>query len=132
MSANVTAARTLGWVSVGIGLTELVAPGWLERKLFGTDAHRGVMRSLGVRELLSGMSILTEHGPTPQLKAGLWSRVAGDVVDLALLGLASRRTSRPTALAFAATVVLAITAADVLYAQRVQREPSWNGRQRVT
>src|SRR5262245_25995734 len=125
---SLTTARALGWVSIGIGVTELVAPGWIQRNLLGTRGHSTMVRSMGLRELLSGMSILTQHRPTPQLKAGLWSRVAGDMVDLTMLGLAARRTRRPSALIFSAAVVLGVMAADLLCARSVQREQTSNGR----
>jgi hypothetical protein len=125
---NLTTARALGWVSVGIGLSELVAPGWIQRNLLGTGGHTSLVRSMGLRELLSGMSILTERRPTPQLKAGLWSRVAGDVVDLTILGLAARMTRRPSALVFSAAVVVGVMAVDLLCANSVQKEPTSNGR----
>jgi hypothetical protein len=124
----VSAARALGWVSVGIGVTELLAPGWLQRNLLGTHGKSLLVQSMGVREIMSGMSILTEKQPSLQLKAGLWSRVVGDVVDLALLGLAGRRTSRPGGLLLGAGMVLGIMALDVFFARHVQRVPIPNGR----
>ena len=76
-------ARGLGWFSIGLGITEIVAPRRLS-KLIGIDEHPVLMRMLGVREALSGVGILVQERPA----ASLWSRVAGDGMDLALLGAA--------------------------------------------
>jgi uncharacterized membrane protein len=76
-------ARGLGWFSIGLGIAEIVAPNRLSR-LIGVDEHPVLMRLLGVRETLSGIGILARKQPT----ACLWSRVAGDGMDLALLGAA--------------------------------------------
>jgi uncharacterized membrane protein len=50
------------------------------------------MRALGARELTAGIGLLTRRRSSPWL----WARVAGDIVDLALLGnvLRSRRADR--------------------------------------
>jgi hypothetical protein len=116
-------AQGLGWASVGIGLTELAAPQQVERMLGLEDnpERRGVIRVLGVRELMHGLSILTEPEPTGRLTAGVWSRVAGDVLDTVLLGIAATRTRHPARFAATAASVLAIGALDMLCAERLQR-----------
>ena len=116
-----TAARALGWASLGIAVAELVAPGWLQRQL-GVRGHRGLLRALGARELLSGVGLLAADRPGPTMKTGLWSRVGGDVMDLALLGAAATRTRRPAGLAVAAGLVLGSMALDLIYAQRAQQQ----------
>lgn len=73
----------LGWFSLGLGVAELLVPGTLAR-LVGVRNHRVLMRLLGMRELVSGAGILTRRNSTPWL----WSRVAGDAMDLGLLGTA--------------------------------------------
>jgi len=103
------AARVLGWSSFVIGFAEIFAPRFLQRQL-GLQGHRTLLRMLGVRECLSGLTILSGQKPDGQLTTGLWSRVAGDAMDLALLGAATRKTRRPTGLAGATAMVLAITA----------------------
>jgi uncharacterized membrane protein len=74
------------------------------------DARALVIRGLGARALVSGIGILTRPRPA----AWLWSRVAGDMMDLSLLGLAltGRRTHRPRLIG-ATAAVLAVTALDV-------------------
>jgi hypothetical protein len=51
--------------------------------LIGVDAdnRRVLMRVIGVREVVSGLGILTQLRPTDWL----WVRIAGDAIDLALL-----------------------------------------------
>lgn len=123
-------ARALGWASLAIGVTEFAAPGFLERQL-GVKAHRGLLKALGVREALSGLAILTEKRPTKQLSAGMWSRVAGDAMDLALLAAAARKSRRPAGLLTAIGMVVGIAFLDCVFAERVQRAQS-NGRHMVS
>ncbi|HEV2845034.1 MAG TPA: hypothetical protein VG477_09330 [Thermoanaerobaculia bacterium] len=78
-------AKGLGLFSIGLGLTQLLAPRWLGRKI-GIGDETGLMRALGARETLTGIGVLN---PRTQ-NVGLWGRVAGDVMDLAILGLALR------------------------------------------
>jgi hypothetical protein len=112
-------SRALGWTSVGIGLTEIAAPQWIQDQL-GVEDHKALLRALGIRELISGWSILSGALPT----AGLWSRVLGDIMDLALIGAASRNSKRRVGIAVAGAMVAGITLLDALAAQRRQREYS--------
>jgi hypothetical protein len=111
-------ARALGLASIGIGLTELVAPQYVENMLGIDDrqAHRGILRVLGVRELLHGVGILTAKCDKGQLSTGVWARVAGDVLDSALLGVAATKTKRPGSFAAVAAAVAGIGVADLYYA----------------
>ena len=73
----------LALFSVGLGLAELLAPGSVTR-LVGVRDDRSVRRTLiamGLRELACGVGLLASRRRTPWL----WLRVAGDVVDLAVL-----------------------------------------------
>ena len=76
-------SRALGLFSLGLGVTQLVAPRALGR-MIGVGEHPGLMRGLGVREITSGVGILSNE----RTAEWLWSRVAGDVMDLALLSRA--------------------------------------------
>jgi uncharacterized membrane protein len=83
--------RGLGWVSTGLGLPPLLAPGWFE-KAIGVDAaprHRTAAVVVGVRELAAAAGLLRQASP-----AWLWARVAGDVMDLGLLGRVLKNRDR--------------------------------------
>src|SRR5579871_4480437 len=72
----------LGWFSLGLGAAEVVAPRRVSR-LIGVKPSvptRTLMRALGGRELLAGVGIFMVEPTT-----FLWSRVAGDAMDMALL-----------------------------------------------
>jgi uncharacterized membrane protein len=99
-------ARFLGWFSIGLGTAELVAPGVLRRVIGGGD--RRVIRLMGLRELAHGAGILTSARPT----GWVWSRVGGDALDLAALGVVARHGRMRTFGAIAN--VLSIATADVL------------------
>ena len=81
-----------GWFSLGLGTAQLLAPGAMNR-LVGADDHatsRAVMRWLGgAREVAAGAGIESRYRP----ELWLWARVAGDMLDLSMLGtvLASPR-----------------------------------------
>jgi len=76
--------RALGWLSIGVGLAALLAPRAIARNA-GLPSST-LLRAVGVRELLCGVGLLTQ----PKAPAWRWSRVAGDAMDLALLGYAAR------------------------------------------
>ena len=77
-------ARALGWFSIGLGITELVAPGRLARSL-GLDGKEGLIRGYGVRELASAVPTLSVDK-----QIGLAARIGGDAMDLATLATALR------------------------------------------
>jgi uncharacterized membrane protein len=105
-------ATGLGWFSVALGLAEILAPRALAR-LIGVRHHPILFAALGLREITSGIGILSQ-----QRAAGwLWSRVAGDVMDLSLLGTAfatdpadERRVEAAAAAVAGVTVLDAICA----------------------
>jgi len=118
-NSDTIGSRAMGWTSIGIGLAELAAPKQVETLLGLDDTpdQRGVLRVLGVRELMHGVSLLA-GAKSRQLRAGIWSRVAGDALDCALLSAAAAKTRRPALFAAVAGMVLAIGVADVLCAVR--------------
>jgi uncharacterized membrane protein len=120
-------ARTLGWFSIGLGLAELVAPRRIGRTL-GLRNHHAVLRSAGMRELASGVGILSRPNPPP---AAVWSRVAGDLMDLAMLGAAahSHRSARKP-LAIALVAVGTVMALDILCSAEVTRADARRQRMR--
>jgi hypothetical protein len=117
-------ARGLGWASIGIGLTEVLAPKQVN-DLLGLDDtpdRRGTLRVLGVREICHGISILTEEEANERMAAGVISRVAGDVLDSALLGIAATKTRKPFRFAVITAMVLGIGLADLLCAKRLAED----------
>ena len=119
MFSNIKAARFLGWTSIAVGVVEIAATRWLEEEM-GIDDHEPLIRAFGAREIAAGMTILAQPGLNRALAGGLWSRVAGDTVDLAALGNAARSTRNPSGLSTITSLVLAITGIDILVALRVQ------------
>lgn len=113
---NKQMARALGVVSIGLGLTEIAAPGWLGRQL-GVRNNHSLFRALGAREVLTGIGILSE----PRAASGLWARVAGDAMDLTLLGVAAQNRWRRKRVTVALGIVLAITLLDAFSAEKSQR-----------
>ena len=81
-------ARALGWFSMALGVVELVAPHAITRML-GMQGKEGLVRAFGLREIAAGMTSLSTEKPL-----GLWSRVGGDLLDLATL-LAAYRDDNP-------------------------------------
>ncbi|HEX2451827.1 MAG TPA: SRPBCC family protein [Gemmatimonadales bacterium] len=120
-------ARGLGWFSLGLGLTQLAAPRGVARLigLQGDDEDRKAMIAIGMRELASGIGILAQRRPGP----GVWARVSGDVMDLALLGRAinSNRADR-NRVAMATAAVAGVTLIDLLAGQRLRHRPNGGGR----
>ena len=107
--------QTLGWLSLGVGLAELLAPRAVSRAI-GVGDHPAVMRMIGARAIVSGVGLLSEHTPA----SWAWSRVAGDAMDVALLGAAIRSVDvQPKRAAIAAAALLGVTALDVYASQRL-------------
>ncbi len=105
-------ARLLGWFSVGLGGAQLAAPGTVARLVgaSGRGTSRRVMRAFGARELASGVGILIRPRPTAFLAA----RVAGDLLDTALLALlAARDPRRRVRASLAAGAVVGVLVPDV-------------------
>ena len=111
-------ARGLGWFSIGLGLAEVIAPQGLAELIGVSDDRRVLVRMLGLREIASGIGILTRRRPA----GWLWSRVMGDMMDLALLGgaLISPGSRRNKVLA-ATAAVAGVTVLDVICSQQLSR-----------
>jgi hypothetical protein len=107
-------ARQLGWFSIALGAVELLAARKVTRPL-GMRGQERLVQAYGVREIVAGVGILTSPDPTPWL----WSRVAGDALDLGTLAVAYRTSPKPTALSLAIANVAAVTALDVMCAQQL-------------
>ncbi len=111
-------ATGLALFSLGLGAVQVGAPALVTR-LVGADdgpTSRAVMRwACGVRELTAGMGVGSSSAPG----GWLWARVAGDVLDLALLGtVAARHPARRGRAIGAMAAVAGVTAADIATARR--------------
>jgi len=111
-------ARALGWVSIGLGVLELVRPREVARSA-GMVAADPLVRGYGVRELATGAALLASARAEPWL----WARVAGDVVDIATVS--AGLLNRPQAVrrgAGALLTLVAVTAVDIACAAALGRE----------
>jgi uncharacterized membrane protein len=109
-------AKGLGWFSIGLGLTELLAPTAIARLSGVPERRKGLIRLYGVRELASGIAIFSQKNPAE----AVWSRVAGDALDLASLGMAcTSPDAKRGRITFATANVLAVTALDVICARQL-------------
>jgi uncharacterized membrane protein len=112
-------AGFLGWFSLGLGTAQVAAPRAMCRAIGARDDGNGpaLMRSMGVRELTQGVGILTQTRPT----TWMWSRVAGDAVDIALLGMTASETRHRGRTMVALASVAAVTVADVSAGRHLAR-----------
>ncbi len=116
-------ADFLGYFSLGLGLAEFLAPKVMNRVVgvkHPDAASVGAMRAMGLREIGHGVAILTNQHP----EKAVWSRVAGDALDLALLGrtFANPDNDRGRTL-FATLNVLAVAAVDLMTARQLSQQP---------
>lgn len=110
-------AKGLGWFSIGLGLAGLVAPRALARACGMSGRETGVVRGYGAREVAAGVGLLKSMDPAPWL----WARVAGDVLDLATVGVKSRRRESGK-MTVALAVLAGVAVLDVFAARRVRQE----------
>ncbi|MEH1167367.1 SRPBCC family protein [Micromonospora sp. CPCC 205539] len=114
-----TLPSALGLLSVALGAGALAAPGPIAR-LTGLDdspVARAVLLGVGVREVANAVGLLSGRRPA----GWAWTRVAGDVMDLTLLGraLADRGGERRRRVALTTLAIAGVTAVDVLSAVRI-------------
>jgi hypothetical protein len=116
----VRVADALGWGSTLLGTTMIVAP----RRVLDTIGIRAKPQNVrwtmavGVRELLAMTNIVTMR----RRRIGMWSRVFGDAMDLALLSRAHRRRRNDRArIRATAGVVGGLMALDLVTAMSLGR-----------
>ncbi|MFL6584078.1 MAG: SRPBCC family protein [Chthoniobacterales bacterium] len=119
-------AKSLGWFSIALGAAEIFAPRVLSR-LIGIKEQPILLPALGLREITSGVGILTQREPT----GWVWSRVAGDAVDLGLLATAymSDACEDEDRIEAAAAAVAGVTLADIACAVLLSRGERRRSRQ---
>jgi uncharacterized membrane protein len=123
-------ARTLGWVSLGLGASMTLAPR-VVTTVAGVDDSalaRLMTRVVGLRELGHAAALLAG---SPEW---VWTRVAGDSMDLPalLIAMGNRHGTRRIRAAVATVAVAGITAADVYTAWRTLSERKSTDRAGVT
>jgi len=112
-------ARGLGYFSLGLGAAEVLLPGPLGRAI-GAGEGRGLLPILGVREIATGVGILSGKRPA----GWLWGRVAGDVMDILYLCSAMKsEDANPARLAAALASVMGVTAMDIMASLELSRDP---------
>jgi uncharacterized membrane protein len=123
MDAAQRRAKGLGVLSLGLGLAQLLTPGGIARLIGVPDTQRSrrALTLIGVRELASGVGLLARPGSA----SWAWTRLAGDAMDLALLGEAfTNRRADPGRLAAATAVVMGVAALDAASAASLSRSES--------
>ncbi|MEV4545175.1 SRPBCC family protein [Micromonospora echinaurantiaca] len=124
-------ARFLGWFSLGLGAASVGARQRVSR-LCGIDDSRTaqtVLQIAGMREFGHAAALLIPR----QAGWGAWTRVAGDIMDLAACGQAMRNRcgERRRRLMYTTGAVAGITAVDLYTALRTTRARPMNAGNRV-
>jgi hypothetical protein len=114
-------ARALAWFSIGLGLAELAMPRTLARAA-GMPNLPTLTRAYGLREIGTGIGILTSKDPSPWL----WGRVAGDALDVATVAPGLVTSGRPLRTLTSIAMLLGIAYVDLKVAEgappRAKRE----------
>ncbi len=112
-SAAGVLARGLGLFSLGLGVAQVLAPQRVVSMVGApvTQTSLLVTRVMGVREIAHGLGVITSSRPAPWL----WTRVAGDAIDMGLLGRSMNAAGAKPARVAGAMAAVAGTAAADLY-----------------
>jgi hypothetical protein len=110
-------ARALGWFSIGLGLAELTMPRALAR-VAGMPNLPALTRTYGLREIGTGIGILTSRDPSPWL----WGRVAGDALDVATVSAGLLTARRPVRTLTSIAMLLGIAYIDMKVAEAAPPE----------
>ena len=105
-------ARALGWFSIGLGLAELAMPRTVARVAGAPNLPR-LTRAYGLREIGTGIGILTSKDPSPWL----WGRVVGDALDVATVGAGLVTQRRPVRTLASLAMLLGVTWLDMKVAE---------------
>lgn len=118
-SKTTALVKGLGAASLGLGVSEILAPGKIAALagVDGTARSRTIIRALGMRECGHGAALLA--GPDKLV----WTRVAGDVLDVAFLaaGVIRRGPGRRQRGILTAAALTAIGGADLYAALHTTR-----------
>lgn len=115
-------AKFLGWFSLGLGATALLAPRGVAR-MIGAKGDRTdctLLRVVGVQELACGLGILATRRPA----GWMWARVAGDAAHVALTSTSLASGARhPERMAATAAALVGVGALDAYTAIGLSRGP---------
>lgn len=113
-AADVLAARGLGWLSLGLGLTDFIG----RRRVADLTGIQNtpLIGLTGAREILTGLGLILARDPSPWV----WARVAGDVFDLGTLASGvTEENPRSQGSLVGLLMVAGIAAVDVAVAGRL-------------
>jgi len=120
--ATAKMATGLGIFSIALGLAEVLMPGPTSELAGLNNNHKPFLPALGLREIASGIGIMKSTDPT----MAMWSRVGGDAIDLAFLGMAFMSQDTNKRRLIGSTIaVLGVTAMDIICAQKLSSE-NWD------
>ena len=112
-------AKGIGMFSIALGLAEVLAPAKMGELIGVSDRYRTFLPLLGIREIAHGIGIMSQTKPTESV----WSRVAGDALDLAFLGSAfAGKENNKRRLTGATIAVLGVTALDIMCATALSKQ----------
>jgi uncharacterized membrane protein len=115
-------ATALGVFSLALGTAQVLSPDGVSRLAGvrgGSPTVQAVQRVFGVRELVQGTGILASPSP----RGWVWSRVAGDVVDVGMLVAAARAEGHDRSrLAIALGALAGVGVADLVAALQLSRD----------
>lgn len=119
MTPAMRASRVLGWVSFALGAAEMIAPKRVARAAGMSEGRSGLIRAYGAREIVAGVGAHSVN-PVP----AMWSRVAGDAIDLATIVAMSRGdgNGRNRNAWIAIGVVAGIAVVDAIVAAKLSAE----------
>jgi len=118
-------AKGIGYFSIALGLAEVLMPSRLGELAGVSRGHRSFLPALGLREIAHGLGILKSAKPT----TAVWTRVGGDVLDLAYLGASFiSDDSNKRRLVGSTLAVLGVAALDAYCATKLSSE-NWQNAQ---
>jgi hypothetical protein len=107
----------LGLFSIALGAAELLASRKIAKGL-DADGHEGLVKGFGAREIAAGAAILNAPGHS----ATIWNRVLGDMMDLAALGLAAKKSPANKAVWGSLAFVVGATLLDAFTARGLDQQ----------
>lgn len=118
MTPAMRGARAMSFFSLGLGVAELLYAKRIANRI-GLEDQAGLVRAFGAREIVAGLGARSVN-PGP----AMWSRVAGDVVDLGTLasGIRRNRSSANRGAWVAVAAVAGVTVLDLLVATQLAAE----------